>query len=110
MTRDELSGNNNFYFNTVKLVFSSGTLSYDCQKRQHSYKYFKFCLPNTYSYHYTPEGGTKFSQFARLGRVETVTGAPGAVGGASSLTTGGPSLSQQFWVKVWMSLRVFTET
>ena len=54
MTRDELSGNNNFYFNTVKLVFSSGTLSYDCQKRQNSYKYFMFFfLQNTYSYHYT---------------------------------------------------------
>ena len=79
MTRDELSGNNNFYFNTIKLVFSSGTLSYDCQKRQNYYKYFKFFLQNTYSYHYTQHsqagevgGGAKFSQFARLGRVETV--------------------------------------
>ena len=116
------SGNNNFYFNTVKLVVSSGTLSYDCQKRQILINIFMFFLQNTYFYHYAHhskagEGGTKFSQLARLGRVETVaawlwsvSGATSAVRGASSLTSWGPSLSQQFWVKVGMSLRVFTET
>ena len=78
MTRDELSGNNNFYFNTVKLVFSSGTLSYDGQKRQHSYKYFmvfffKIHIPiTTLNTPRLERSGTKFSQFARLGRVETV--------------------------------------
>ena len=100
MTRDELSGNNNFYFNTIKLVFSSGTLSYDCQKRQNSYKYFMFFffkihIPIT-TLNAPGRGGwgTKFSQFARLGRVETVaawlrpvSGATSAVRGASSLTS-----------------------
>ena len=65
MTRDELSGNNNFYFNTVKLVVSSGTLSYDCQKRQILINILCFFLQNTYFYHYAhhsqaEEGGTKF--------------------------------------------------
>ena len=93
----------------------------DCQKIQKCYKYV---FQNTFSIslHSTLLGkleksGENFLCW-RLRRVKTVTARLGPVTrppravwppGAGSLTTGGPSLSEQFWIKVWMSLGVFTE-